>query len=1067
MKIFRNIISVLVVLTFVVSSISLLFAEDTVLVYSQADLKAIGSSTASLSKNYKLMNDIELTGSWTPIGTSSRQFTGTFDGNGFAIKNLSIEALSTCQGLFAYTQNAVISNLTVYGKVYSYSSITPISQINLSYIGGIAGGASNTQFINCTNYADVYGLEAVGGIAGHCKNSTFENCKNYGAVVASSAYGGICGRSIGSSYTACANFGSVYGSSMGGGICGWTFPEANAASISVSQCVNFGSVTASQRFSRTNSFSQNYAGGIVGYVQTLYNGIKATECSVSDSFNAGDLFSDNSTAFLGGICGSGTTSAEAPCLISSCYTIGRVPKYSNSGAIAGSNSLNAQNCYFLNNSVTQAFPGSSSIPASTPEAFKSAATFAGFDFENLWEISSEAEYKYPSLKNNPLTFTKQATSIAIKTAPSKTAFVLGEDLALDTSNMALTVQFNDGTSATVTEGFTVDECAFALGVNPVKISYLGAEAYLKVTVYESVDDKNLIDSTESFLPIYNVENLKNVKLFPDADYFMLSDVTSNEKIESIGTLLAPFTGKFMGNEYTVNAKISGNGLFGFMENALVSGLTVSGTVSGKGFCGGIAGISINSSIYDCTVTSTVSASPAENTMFAGGIVGFWKSPEHVSFTNNTFSGALNINTTASNVAVGGICGAISFTENTLLEKSANNGSITVNAFVSYSVGGICGAAYTTANATISLDQCYNSGSISTSGLGVNVGGILGNASSSCNINVSNSFNTGTISCANYSAYASGITPLLSNAGSKIIACYNAGKITVNNNGQASGIATSNNKNGTVENCFCLSFATTDDSATTLDKYTSLLQQSYSGFDFSKTWTVGEKYLFPQLKLVTFDVSALEEYTVIPTVTGVPKAGSTLSAENDASLYYQWCKDGVAIDGETSSSYTLSVEDEDSIITLKTSKFGLYFGTTTSENVYVVSPISITSDVFKVTNGSIFAITSGTTVEQLLQGIKDLPQISTVTKGETVLTESDLISTGAILKLENAGYQLSYELFVLGDIDGDGSITYSDAELLRNYLLTGKNEPEIKAADMNFDGKIDAKDSILLKQAISE
>jgi len=56
-----------------------------------------------LTKTYVQMANIDLSGyaSWTPIGTDAARFSGTYDGNGFTISNLCINAITTdYQGLF-------------------------------------------------------------------------------------------------------------------------------------------------------------------------------------------------------------------------------------------------------------------------------------------------------------------------------------------------------------------------------------------------------------------------------------------------------------------------------------------------------------------------------------------------------------------------------------------------------------------------------------------------------------------------------------------------------------------------------------------------------------------------------------------------------------------------------------------------------------------------------------------------------------------------------------------------------------------------------------------------------
>lgn len=84
---------------------------------------AVNSGTTYEGKYVKLTADIDLGGSesnqWKPIGnSSSKAFQGTFDGNGFEIKNLYINKQDTDESaLFGYISGATVKNLTVSGTV--------------------------------------------------------------------------------------------------------------------------------------------------------------------------------------------------------------------------------------------------------------------------------------------------------------------------------------------------------------------------------------------------------------------------------------------------------------------------------------------------------------------------------------------------------------------------------------------------------------------------------------------------------------------------------------------------------------------------------------------------------------------------------------------------------------------------------------------------------------------------------------------------------------------------------------------------------------------------------------
>ncbi len=95
--------------------------------------------------SYTLMNDIDLSradGSyreWTPFGSQSKPFTGTFDGNGYKITGFQITAESAHVGFFGYN-NGVIRNLEL-----ADFKIDLNQKINVS-AGAIAGYNGGTIY---------------------------------------------------------------------------------------------------------------------------------------------------------------------------------------------------------------------------------------------------------------------------------------------------------------------------------------------------------------------------------------------------------------------------------------------------------------------------------------------------------------------------------------------------------------------------------------------------------------------------------------------------------------------------------------------------------------------------------------------------------------------------------------------------------------------------------------------------------------------------------------------------------------------------------------------------------
>lgn len=143
----------------------------------------------------ELANDIDLGGEeWTPIGTQSHQFQGTFNGNGHTISNLKINRpYSENSGFFGFTTVGEIKNLTfhnadvtgylnvgvVAGCPYTskYSNIKLTGDIKVSgyaYVGGMFGKNA---------YADLTDL-TIDANAGSYVKADSENSRTYvGGIV--------------------------------------------------------------------------------------------------------------------------------------------------------------------------------------------------------------------------------------------------------------------------------------------------------------------------------------------------------------------------------------------------------------------------------------------------------------------------------------------------------------------------------------------------------------------------------------------------------------------------------------------------------------------------------------------------------------------------------------------------------------------------------------------------------------------------------------------------------------------------------------------------------------------
>lgn len=86
----------------------------------------------------ELLNDIELGNfDWTPIGNSSKKYSGSFNGNGYSVSEIYINSSASYQGLFGSVNNGDIKGLTVSGSISGKQ-----------YIGGLAGSVAGTSSVN-------------------------------------------------------------------------------------------------------------------------------------------------------------------------------------------------------------------------------------------------------------------------------------------------------------------------------------------------------------------------------------------------------------------------------------------------------------------------------------------------------------------------------------------------------------------------------------------------------------------------------------------------------------------------------------------------------------------------------------------------------------------------------------------------------------------------------------------------------------------------------------------------------------------------------------------------------
>ena len=306
------------------------------------------------------------------IAVEAVDFTGitgfTLDGNGYSfiydgdaavfsgadnytIKNLKLTgtlASSACAPIAdvaSITVNNVVSDVAITTTAEAtrggiVANVTGVSSFTDAVFhgtmasgtkgssGGIVGYAKTvdgTSFIDCENYAKIDAYDA-GGIVGTAdKKVTIKDCTNYGSIAGVRTSGGIAGWLKGASSTVenCVNGvqGDANTAAITGDYTGGMVGAMHAASGSMTDCVNYGSVAASlgskqfgggmagQSYAASYTNCDNYgavsafkyAGGVVAIQSN--NAVKFTNCD-----NKGNV---TSTMWAGGIVGYSAKKATA------------------------------------------------------------------------------------------------------------------------------------------------------------------------------------------------------------------------------------------------------------------------------------------------------------------------------------------------------------------------------------------------------------------------------------------------------------------------------------------------------------------------------------------------------------------------------------------------------------------------------------------------------------------------------------------------------------------------------------------------------------------------------------
>lgn len=276
--------------------------------------QSVNSGESYSGKYFKLASNLSLSNKpWTPIGDNSHPFSGNFDGDGNAIRALSIIAETAVKysGLFGYAENGSIKNLRMESASISinntegkgtYAALLcgAASKVSVSgcsvegeviapmtsLVAGIIGDFVDESEMNrCIAKVTVKGSNNVGGLCGCATSSNISDCSVVDCRLESTGnrIGGVAGLMEGSNgkITNCTVSGVIKGKTSCGGLVGRAIHQYGE----VSGCTSNVEMTA----------SESDCGGLIGYIYAF--SVKFTDCGFDGTITkSGDDVSNIGTA---------------------------------------------------------------------------------------------------------------------------------------------------------------------------------------------------------------------------------------------------------------------------------------------------------------------------------------------------------------------------------------------------------------------------------------------------------------------------------------------------------------------------------------------------------------------------------------------------------------------------------------------------------------------------------------------------------------------------------------------------------------------------------------------------
>ncbi len=327
----------------------------------------------NLSAYYVLGQNINASGTqnwnsgegFAPVGDSTNEFEGNFNGNGLTIKNMFINLPSEDEiGLFGHINGAFLNNVI----------LEDIDVQGNQYVAGLVGVAPSGATINNIHVSGtISGESYVAALSGYTWSTDIDGSSSYVTIeVQNGNSGGLVAAFESATLTNSHSIASITSQNVGsvGGLLGWTGNSVIIGSWSSGTVIDGGWAT----------------GGLIGYGWNF---------DVHNSYSTSSVSGDES---VGGLIGF----TDINSLINNSWSSGLVNGNSDVGGFTSYLDGDSISNYWNTETSdqTDAVGGGSDagITGLTTSQMKQQSSFTDWDFSNIWSIDEGNSYPY--LQNN-------------------------------------------------------------------------------------------------------------------------------------------------------------------------------------------------------------------------------------------------------------------------------------------------------------------------------------------------------------------------------------------------------------------------------------------------------------------------------------------------------------------------------------------------------------------------------------------------------------------------------------------------------------------------------------------